>query len=110
MSTSIPGVIAYYFIAQAGGDFDTIVSLFDDDAVLIDAGQTRHGIAQIREWRDTIATAYQYTTDVREVQLAADGTYVARVHLEGNFPGNHVDLHYRFTIDADRITRLEIAP
>jgi hypothetical protein len=41
---------------------------------------------------------------------ADEGEYIARVHLEGNFPGGTVDLHYRFTVDGDSIRRLEIAP
>ena len=37
-----------------------------------------------------------------------DGQYLARVHLEGNFPGGTVDLRYRFTLDRDSIRELEI--
>ncbi len=44
------------------------------------------------------------------MQAVDGGTYVARVHLEGTFPGGTVDLKYRFTVDGDRISRLEIAP
>ena len=51
-----------------------------------------------------------YTTEVHGVQAAGDGTYVARVHLEGTFPGGTVDLTHHFTVDGDRISRLEIAP
>ena len=31
-------------------------------------------------------------------------------HLEGDFPGGVVDLRYRYTLDADRIVHLTIAP
>lgn len=44
----------------------------------------------------------------RLIEPAADGSYLARVHLEGNFPGGTVDLKYRFTLAADRISRLHM--
>jgi hypothetical protein len=38
------------------------------------------------------------------------GQYRVTARLEGNFPGNTVDLNHDFTIADDRIKRLEIAP
>jgi hypothetical protein len=35
---------------------------------------------------------------------------VGRNRLEGNFPGNVVDLRYEFTLAGDRISALTIAP
>jgi len=55
-----------------------------------------------------VAAAYEDTTELREVTPSGDGTYAARVHLEGNFPGGTVDLVYRFTIYRDAIRELEI--
>jgi hypothetical protein len=43
------------------------------------------------------------------VEAGGEGKYVARVHLDGNFPGGTVDLRYHFTVDGERIRRLEIA-
>ena len=65
---------------------------------------------EIRAWRENVATVYEYTTELRGVQATGEGTYVARVQLEGNFPGGAVDLRYRFAVDSDSIRRLEIAP
>ncbi len=110
MASSAPDVIARYVTAQAARDFDTLVTFFADDAVVIDEGQTRRGASEIRAWRENVASAYEYTTELLGVETAGDGTYVARVHLEGNFPGGTVDLRYRFTVDGERISRLEIAP
>jgi len=42
------------------------------------------------------------------VTASGKGKFVARVHLEGNFPGGTVDLTYRFTIDSHAIRELEI--
>jgi len=108
MATSVPDVISRYFAAQSERDFDTLLTLFADDAVVVDEGQTRQGASQIRAWRQNVASAYEYTTELRGVKDAGPGMYVARVHLEGNFPGGTVDLRYRFTIDGDVIRKLEI--
>jgi ketosteroid isomerase-like protein len=110
LAISVPDIITRYFAAQTARDFDTLVTLFADDAVVIDEGKTRRGTNEIRAWRENTASVYDYTTEVAGVEAAAEGTYVARVHLEGNFPGGTVDLRYRFMVDGDRILRLEITP
>ena len=109
MSTAVPDVISRYFAAQSARDFDTLVTLFADDGVVVDEGQTRRGRNEIRAWRENVASVYEYTTDVLDFTATGHGQYAARVHLEGNFPGGTVDLRYRFTINDDTISRLEIA-
>jgi uncharacterized protein (TIGR02246 family) len=110
MSTTVPELITRYFEADARRDTDALVALFADDAVVVDEGRTWRGTSEIRAWRDGVASAYQYTTEVLGVDAAGGENYVARAHLEGNFPGGTVDLQHRFTVDGDRIHRLEIAP
>lgn len=61
-------------------------------------------------WRKGPVARYQHTIDVVGAQTAADGTYVARTRLVGNFPSGTVDLTSRFAVDGDRITRLVLAP
>src|ERR1700736_1741009 len=77
MAISTPGVITRYFTAQAARDFDTLVTLFAADAVVIDEGQTRRGATEIRAWRENVASAYEYTTELLDVDVAGEGTYVA---------------------------------
>jgi uncharacterized protein (TIGR02246 family) len=108
VGTSVPDVITRYFVAQTARDFDSLLTLFAEDAVVIDEGRTRRGASEIRAWRENVATAYEYTTELRDVMASPDGKYIAQVHLEGNFPGGTVDLRYRFTIDGDAIRELEI--
>ena len=61
MAISTPDVITRYFAAQAARDFDTLVTLFADDAVVIDDGQTSRGTIEIRAWRENVASVYEYT-------------------------------------------------
>ena len=109
MSTTALELLTHYFAADARRDTDALVALFTDDAVVLDEGQVWRGTSEIRAWRDGPASAFQYTTEVLGVEAAGGGNYVARAHLEGNFPGGTVDLKLSFTVDGDRIRRLEIA-
>ena len=110
LPTTTPEVITRFFAANAARDTDALVTLFTDDAVVLDEGKTWRGATEIRTWRDGPVSAYQYTTEVLGVEAAGGRDYVARAHVEGNFPGGAVDLQHRFTIDGVRISRLEIAP
>jgi hypothetical protein len=90
------------------------VRCFAEDAVVVDEGREWRGMAAIRRWRATVATAYQYTVQVTGAEALgeADGAERHDVHirLEGNFPGGEVDLTDRFALRAGRIARLEIVP
>jgi uncharacterized protein (TIGR02246 family) len=108
MAEPTPEVITQYFDAQSARDFNALVSLFAEDGVVIDEGKTWNGVGEIRAWRDKAASVYQYTTDVLDVQPTTKDQFVARVHLEGDFPGGTVDLDYRFTLDGELIRRLEV--
>lgn len=48
MSTDLPEVISRYFERDADRDIDSIVSLFAEDATVIDEGEERHGTIEIR--------------------------------------------------------------
>lgn len=108
MPDATPEVITRYFEAQSKRDFKTLVSLFTVDGAVVDEGKTWNGAGEIRAWRDKAASVYEYTTDVLDVRAATKNQFVAQVHLAGNFPGGTVDLEYRFTLEGERIRRLEI--
>jgi len=74
MAISTPDVITRYFAAQAARDFDTLVTLFADDAVVIDDGQTSRGTIEIRAWRENVASVYEYTTELVGLQPAGAGS------------------------------------
>ena len=103
-------LIRRYFELDADRDIDSIVALFGDDATVIDEGETRHGIAEIRAWQLGPASRYTYTTEVLDtVALAAD-RYVVTGRLTGDFPAGSVELKWDFTVAGGRIARLVIAP
>jgi hypothetical protein len=81
---------------------------------VVDEDREWRGHAGIREWRNTVATAYEYTVDVLSAASLGEVEGVDRhdvyTHLEGNFPGGTVDLTDRFGLRAGRISSLEIVP
>ena len=114
MTNSLPTIISEYFAAADRGDVDAIVACFANDATVLDEDQEWHGHAGIRQWRTKVATAYEYTVEVRRAVDRGEVDGVERhdvyTHLEGNFPGGTVDLTNRFGLRDGRITRLEIVP
>ena len=58
---SLPSVISGYLAASDRGDAGAVVRCMADDAVVVDEDREWRGTAAIRRWRDTVATAYDYT-------------------------------------------------
>ena len=114
MAISLPTVISDYLAASDRGDLDALVACFTDDAVVLDEDQEWRGQAGIRQWREKVANAYEYTVEVRGAaeQGSVDGLqrHDVQTHLEGNFPGGTVDLTFRFWLRDDRIATLQIVP
>lgn len=109
MSDSIPDVVNRYFAVLNSRDEEGLLALFRPEAVVVDEGETWRGTSEIRTWVGKVAFRFQYTAGVLGVESAGDGNYVARVRLEGNFPGGTVELNISFDVDGDKIRRLEKA-
>lgn len=61
----------------------------------------------IRAWAEEARRKYRFCAEVMAVEKAADRTLVT-AHLTGDFPGNPVDLRYRFKLAGSKIMALEI--
>jgi ketosteroid isomerase-like protein len=112
--TRLPPAVSAYFAAADADENDALLGCFADDAVVADEDKEWHGPGEIQRWRETVATKYEYTVEVRDVDeqndMAGDALVDVHTHLEGNFPGGTVDLDYRFTLRGGTIRRLEIVP
>jgi hypothetical protein len=106
--TGLPQTIADYLTARRTRDADTAISCFTNDAAVTDDGKTYYRTAGIRAWLDRSAGEYTYTIELTGAEKTDDEHYTAINHLEGNFPGSVVDLHFRFTLRDGRIARLVI--
>ena len=106
--TTIPDVIDRYYEASASGDLDTLLACFQPDAHVRDESHDYEGIAEIRGWRESVASRFTYTTEITRVERASDQVYVVSTHLEGDFPGGVVDLSQRFALVDGLIADLSI--
>jgi ketosteroid isomerase-like protein len=113
-SGSLPPVVSNYLAASDRDDIDAIVACFTEDAVVLDENRHWRGADAIRQWRENVATAYEYTVAIIGSQALGelDGgqRHAVYTHLEGNFPGGQVDLTNRFTLRGELIVGLQIVP
>jgi ketosteroid isomerase-like protein len=114
VSGALPSVVASYLAASDHDDIEAIVGCFTDDAVVLDEDRHWKGAAAIRQWRESVAAAFEYTCTVTGSRTLGEVEGAQRLdvytHLEGNFPGGQVDLTNRFTLRGELIVGLEIVP
>ncbi len=103
-------MVSRYFDRDGDRDIESIVSLFAEDAIVIDEREERHGTAEIRAWQTGAASKYTYTTEIIGADALGPDRYLVSGRLTGNFPGGTADLKWDFTITGQHITRLTIAP
>ena len=108
--TELPEVVTSYLKAHQARDVDGAIRAYAPDASVTDEGRTHTGLGEIRAWLSRSASEYTYTTTLTGATSTGDDHFDVMHHLEGNFPGGQVDLHFRFTLDDDHITRLVIEP
>ena len=105
-----PDLVSRYFEADKGRDIEAILSLFRDDAIVIDEGHAWRGSAEIREWRLGPASKYEYTTTVASIDDTDNTSFRVSGRIDGNFPGATAELIWDFSAVGGLISRLEIAP
>ncbi|PRC44003.1 DUF4440 domain-containing protein [Mycobacterium sp. ITM-2017-0098] len=107
---ALPTVVTTYLTAHRTRDVAAAIDFFTADAAVTDESRTVHGRDAIAEWLGNAGTEFTFTTEF----IGATTTDAAHVdvlqRLEGDFPGGVADLHYRFTLDGDLISRLVIEP
>jgi ketosteroid isomerase-like protein len=104
----LPAPVAAYFVADTTGA-EAVAQCFTDDAVVIDQRQEFRGRTAIARWKAEASAKFRYTVDRLGAHVSVDQTTVTG-RVRGDFPGSPVDLQYRFTLEGDKIARLEIAP
>ena len=110
VAEQLPTAVSSYLAAHRTRDIDTAMMSYTADAVVSDDGRTYRGADEIRSWLGRSASEYTYTTELIGATKIDDVHYDVVAHLEGNFPGGVIDLHYRFTLRGASIARLIIEP
>ena len=104
----LPAPVAAYFAADTTGA-EAVAQCFTDGAVVIDDRQEYRGRTAIARWKAETSAKFRYTTEPLAVLVSGkEVTVTGRV--TGDFPGSPVGLRYRFTLEGDKIARLEITP
>ena len=107
---NLPRVITGYLDARRDGDLEAALQGFALDATVIDDGMIHTGSQNIRFWMSGSVAEYTYTVEPIALVRTNHDQYDVLQHLEGDFPGRQVDLHFRFTLHQGSIKRLVIEP
>jgi hypothetical protein len=109
MSKALPKPIATYITGSNAHDASDAALPFTDDAVVHDENHDHRGIAAIRAWKAETTKKYRPTVEILDV-AEANGKTIVKGKVSGDFPGSPIELRYAFTLDGEKISRLEIVP
>lgn len=102
---ALPAPVAAYFAAEHNPE--ALANCFTPQAVMRDDGHIHSGIAAIQSFMAAASARYR-ATSVPFAMEQEEGLQVVRAKVTGNFPGSPIELSYRFRLEDDRITSLEI--
>jgi len=107
MSADLPRLLADYLSAANAHDVAAMSDAFTADSIVKDEGREHRGLAAIREWMKGTIEKYHYKVEPIEWSQLNRKTAVL-VSISGTFPGSPITLQYQFTIQGQKIARLEI--
>lgn len=107
MDPNLPEAIETYFAASNTDDADRIADCFTETALVHDERQDIRGREAIRAWAAETRRKYRFQAEVLAAEVDGARATVS-AHLTGDFPGNPVDLSYRFSLADGKIAALEI--
>ena len=107
MTAKLPPLLTDYFAATNAHDVATMSAAFSEGATVHDEGRDHHGLSAIRAWMRETIEKYDYQAEPLQARRTGAKTVVL-VSLRGTFPGSPVTLQYEFTIEGQKISRLEI--
>jgi len=107
-TTTLPTSVAAYLAGANAQDIDAQMACFSENAVVHDEGQSRQGLAAIREWAEEASRKYRPSVDVMNV-AEKDGRMIVTGKVSGDFPGSPIELNYAFVLQEGKIDRLEIS-
>lgn len=106
---ALPDPVKTFMTALSTPEDGRALATFTTDAVVTDEGRDYTGRDEIGAWLTAAAGEYTYTSKFTGATATDAGVEVVQ-HLEGDFPGGVVDLHFRFALDGALISRLVIEP
>ncbi len=107
MTAKLSRTLVDYLAATNAHDVVAMIAIFAEDSVVRDEGREHHGLVAIRDWMRQTIEKYDFKVDPIESSRHGRKTVVL-VSLSGKFPGSPITLQYAFTLDGQKIARLEI--
>lgn len=103
----LPAVIDTYFAADDYNQPEVLNSLFTAEAVVADEQKSYEGIDAITAWWAAAKVIYGHKTEPLDA-VEADGVFLVHARVTGRFPGSPITLTYRFLLEKEKISTLEI--
>jgi hypothetical protein len=107
LDMTLHSTLEHFFAATNRHDVAAMIADFADDAIVKDEGHEHRGVPAIREWMTETIRTYAFQAEPTHVARASDRTAVS-VSVSGTFPGSPIALTYWFTLEGQKIARLEI--
>jgi ketosteroid isomerase-like protein len=108
MPVDLKPPVSTYFETSNAHEAERMSALFTEDARVHDERQDHRGRAQIRGWAEQTFRDYQMIQTPSEAR-DEDGATVVRAEVSGTFPGSPIELTFRFVVDGELISELEIS-
>jgi len=103
----LPKGIEAFFSAMNARDARAVSACFAADARMTDEGRTHAGAGDIAAWLEKASFERQVISTPQSLEQDG-GVDVVVTSIAGNFPGSPIELSFRFRMQGDRISELEI--
>ena len=107
-SIELPDAVAAYWVAANAGASEAAAACFSANALVHDEGKDLRGTDAIRDWVEETTRKYHPKVEPLRAE-EKDGRHRVTARVSGDFPGSPVELDYAFTLENQKIARLEIA-
>src|SRR5580700_3131771 len=90
----LPEVVTRYLKAHKARELTAAIECYAPHSTVTDDGKTYRGLEEIEEWLRQSASEFTYTIETTGAIAIGDDQFDVMHHLEGDFPGGAVDLHF----------------
>lgn len=105
----LPKPVDEYFRSKNARETAAVLFCFAPGAVVWDKGEDAlfTGHDEIKEWLEKVVASYNLSVEPLEAK-EDKGVVSVLAKVSGDFPGSPLEFHYRFTVEDDKIRRLDI--
>ncbi|MBX9906527.1 nuclear transport factor 2 family protein [Patescibacteria group bacterium] len=107
--SDLPHIISEYFLHKNNHNKEGLLSVFSDDALVIDRGESKEvrGKEQIAAWIDKSLSGLNLDTEISHV-TEKDESWVIETIVSGDFSASPAKFVYYVALAEDKISSLDI--